>query len=228
VAEVRILDRRVMTAREAARQLRIPATTLIHWLEGEQRRGSWYPPVLREEPTDRQDITWGEMVEARYLRAYRQKNVSMQKLRPLIAQLRTEFGVPYPLAHFKPFLDTKRRFLLGVQDELNLPGSLRMVYEVGTDQIVFDPRVVDFLEHVDFSDTGDQEAQRIHPGGRGSPVIIDPAIASGASTVKGIRTEILAELADAQTPVEEIAEEFELPVADVKAALAHEWSADAV
>jgi uncharacterized protein (DUF433 family) len=59
-------------------------------------------------------------------------------------------------------------------------------------------------------------------------VIIDPAIASGASTVKGIRTEILAELADAQTPVEEIAEEFELPVADVKAALAHEWSADAV
>ena len=40
-----------MTAPEAARQLGIPATTLIRWLEGEQRGGAWYPPVLREEPT---------------------------------------------------------------------------------------------------------------------------------------------------------------------------------
>jgi uncharacterized protein (DUF433 family) len=225
VGEVRILDRRLMTAREAARQLRIPSTTLIHWLEGENRNGKWYPPVLREEPTGIQEITWGEMVEARYLRAYRQKNVSMQRLRPFIGLLRAEFGVPYPLAHFKPFIDTRRRFLLEAQQELRLPAGLRMVYEVEGEQLVFDPRVMDFLERVDFDEAGDQSAQRIHPDGPNSPVVIDPALSSGASTVHGIRTEILAELADAQTPVEEIAEEFNLPVAAVKAALAHEWAA---
>jgi hypothetical protein len=56
VGAVELLDRYVMTAREAARQLRIPETTLIHWLEGEHRRGNWYPPVIRESPTGRADI----------------------------------------------------------------------------------------------------------------------------------------------------------------------------
>src|SRR6266700_3009510 len=86
VAAVQLLDRRVMTVREAARQLRIPETTLIHWIEGEQRGGTFYPPVLREEPTGQATVTWGEVVEARYLRAYRTRNVPMQKLRPFIAE----------------------------------------------------------------------------------------------------------------------------------------------
>lgn len=223
--DVRILDRRIMTVREAARQLRIPPTTLVHWLEGGQRQGAWYPPVLREEPTGSSDITWGEMVEARYLRAYRQKNVSMQKLRPFIAHLRREFGIPYPLAHFKPYVDTRKRFLLEVQNEVELPASLAMVYEAGSGQLVFNPRVMDFLERVDFSDTEAQEAERMHPAGKESPVLIDPTLSSGATTVHGIRTEVLAELADAQVAVEEIAEEYGLPIADVKAALAYEWAA---
>jgi uncharacterized protein (DUF433 family) len=225
VGNVRILDRRIMTVREAARQLRIPPTTLVHWLEGGQRQGAWYGPVLREEPTGSSDITWGEMVEARYLRAYRQKNVSMQKLRPFIGHLRREFGVPYPLAHFKPYVDTRKRFLLEIQNEVELPGSLAMVYEAGSGQLVFNPRVMDFLERVDFSDTEAQEAERMHPAGKESPVLIDPKLSSGAATVRGVRTEVLAELADAQVPVEEIAEEFGLPVVDVKAALAYEWAA---
>ncbi|GII86691.1 hypothetical protein Ssi03_46810 [Sphaerisporangium siamense] len=227
MSDIQVLARRVMSVREAARQLRIPPTTLLHWLEGEERQGRFYPPVLREQPTGATDVTWGEIVEARYLRAYRQRNVSMQKLRPFIALLRSEFGVPYPLAHFKPFVDNRRRFLLEVQDRLHIPGSLRMVYQVDDDQLVLDHRVVDFLDRVDFNETGEREAQRIHPLGRSNPVVIDPLLSSAAATVQGVRTEVLAELADAQVPVEEIADDFDLPVAAVKAALAFEWSADA-
>lgn len=227
MGSTRILDRRVMSAREAARQLGIPPTTLIHWLEGEERSGRFYPPVLRDEPTGDLDVTWGEVVEARYLRAYRQRNVSMQKIRPFVASLRREFGVPYPLAHFKPFVDNRRRFLLEVQEELALPPALRMVYQVSDNQLVLDHRVVDFLDRVDFSQVGDQEAQRIHPLGRKSPVVIDPLLSSGAATVQGIRTEVLAELADAQVPVEDIADDFNLPVSVVKAALAFEWQPEA-
>jgi len=45
--------------------------------------------------------------------------------------------------------------------------------------------------------------------------------------VRGIRTEILAEQASAGAPVDEIAEDFGLPVDLVKAALSYEWSAAA-
>lgn len=226
MGSVELLDRRVMTAPEAARQLGIPATTLIRWLEGEQRGGAWYPPVLREERTGDADVTWGEMVEARYLRAYRAKSVPLQRLRPFIADMRQKFGVPYPLAHFKPFA-SGQRLLLEVQDEQHLPEALRMIYEVSTGQLILDPRVVGFLERVDFAESGAQEAIRIRPAGKDSPVVIDPMISSGASTVHGTRTEILAEQASAGVPVDEIAEDFGLPLELVKAALSYEWSAEA-
>lgn len=225
MGSVDLLDRRLMTAHEAARQLGIPATTLIRWLEGEHRRGSWYPPVLREEPTGEFDMSWGEVVEARYLRAYRAKSVPLQRLRPFIAEMRQKFGVPYPLAHYKPFAGG-RRLMLEVQEHRHLPEALRAVYEVSTGQLILDPRAAGFLERVDFADTDEQEALRIRPAGKDSPVVIDPMIASGASTVRGTRTEILAEQASAGTPVDEIAEDFRMPVELVKAALSYEWSAE--
>jgi hypothetical protein len=51
MAQPHILSMPVMASREAARQLRIPPSTLAHWLEGGERGGRWYEPVLRPEPT---------------------------------------------------------------------------------------------------------------------------------------------------------------------------------
>lgn len=55
-------------------------------------------------------------------------------------------------------------------------------------------------------------------------VVVDPEKAFGAPTVRGIRTEALAEPVDAGEPAEVVAEDFSLDVAEVKAALAYEWS----
>jgi uncharacterized protein (DUF433 family) len=102
-----------------------------------------------------------------------------------------------------------------------------MVYEVTTGQLILDSRVDDFLAHVTFDGDGDRQAQFIHPAGRHSPVVMDPRVGSAAPTVRGIRTEILAELADSDVRVEEIAADFALPVAEVKAALSYEWARSA-
>ena len=224
MSPLHLLDRPVMTAPEAARQLGIPATTLMRWLDGAQGGGRWYAPVLREEPTGSAEMTWGEIVEARYLRAYRAKSVPMQRLRPFISDMRQQFGIPYPLAHFKPFA-SGRRLLLEAQEQAHLPDNMRMVYEVSTGQLILDPRVTGVLDRVEFAD-GENEALRIRPAGKDSPVVIDPLIASGASTVRGTRTEVLAEQASAGSPVEEIAADFGMPVELVKYALSYEWSGD--
>jgi uncharacterized protein (DUF433 family) len=42
--------------------------------------------------------------------------------------------------------------------------------------------------------------------------------------VKGIRTEALAELVEADVPVEDVASDFGLPLNLVKAAVSYEWS----
>jgi uncharacterized protein (DUF433 family) len=228
VYNVSILDRRVLGAREAARLLRMPASTLLHWLEGDTRPdGTFYPPVLREEPNGRSDVTWGEIVEARYLRAYRDQRVSMQQLRPVMAALRQEFGVPYPLAHFKPFIGPGRRLLLAVQEQARLPEGLRMVYEAKSGQLILDRRVDEFLERVEFAESGEREALRLYPAGRRSRIVMDPRLASAAPTVNGVRTEVLAEQVEAGAAVDEVAQDFGLPEQSVKAALSYEWSSAA-
>ena len=60
--------------------------------------------------------------------------------------------------------------------------------------------------------------------GKESPVVIDPHRSFGAPSIRGIRTEALAELIDAGEPPEGVAEDFDLPVELVKATVAYEWA----
>lgn len=79
------------------------------------------------------------------------------------------------------------------------------MYRGSANQIRLSPTVVnDFLRQVDFGVKGDDEALRIRPGGKGSSIVIDPRVHSGAATVNGVRTERLAERAEGfgQTPEE--------------------------
>jgi hypothetical protein len=52
--------------------------------------------------------------------------VSLQRLRPFIAQCRERFGLRYPLAHLRPFTEGRRR-LLKPQTEAGLAGELRVI-----------------------------------------------------------------------------------------------------
>jgi len=223
VGEVLLLDRPVMTASEAAAQLHVPVQTLKRWPEGHSTRTATYDPILRPEPRGHVDMTWGEVVEARYLRAYRH-HVSLQRLRPFVAALREQYGVPHPLAHFRPFVDRDRQLLLRLQEETDLPGDLWLVMVGSHGQTVLNPLVrEEFLRRVEFAEGGEREALRLMPMGHDKPVVLDPLRSSGAATVHGVRCDALAELVDAGESVEEVAHTFGLGLGDVKAALAYAW-----
>lgn len=70
----------------------------------------------------------------------------------------------------------------------------------------------------------EESAGRLHVGGPDRAVVLDPAVSSGASTVRGIGTEVLAELASAGTAIDDIAHDISLSRAEVAAALEHEYS----
>lgn len=223
MGEVVLLNRPVMTANEAAAQLHVPAQTLKRWLEGHSTRTTTYGPILRPEPLGHFDMTWGEVVEARYLRAYRH-HVSLQKLRPFVAALREQYGVPHPLAHFRPFVDQDRQLLLRLQEQTDLPGDLWIVMVGSHGQTLLNPLVrEDYLRRVEFSEVGDREALRLMPMGHDKAVVLDPLRSSGAATVHGVRCDALAELVEAGETVEDVAHTFGLDIGDVKAALAYAW-----
>lgn len=53
-------------------------------------------------------------------------------------------------------------------------------------------------------------------------MVNDPRLSAGSATVRGIRTEILAEQATAGATISEIAEDFDLSIGEISAALNHE------
>ncbi|MHB1510871.1 MAG: hypothetical protein ACYCST_16470 [Acidimicrobiales bacterium] len=70
-------------------------------------------------------MTWGELVEARYLREYRGSlGVTMQRLRAFIEHLRDELGVPHPLAHARPWVGPGRHLFISAQEQAGLPPEL--------------------------------------------------------------------------------------------------------
>lgn len=105
-----LLEREMYSEADAARLLRVPQSTLHYWLEGGTVRGKRYRLVVRPERRGERIVTWGEFIEAGLLPQYRQSTVSMRELRSFI-ELRDGLGVPYPLAHARPFVGAGWRLL---------------------------------------------------------------------------------------------------------------------
>lgn len=217
-----VLDRRLYDEALAARVLRMSRSTLHRWLEGGERRGKWYEPVLRPEPSGSREVTWGELVEARYLREYRQTHlVKLWRLRAFIAYLRAELGVPYPLAHARPWVGADRRLFVVAQDEASLPPELWACVEPTTGVMLLTHPAELFLERVEF-DSADGPAVRLWPQGKDSPVVIDPEVRFGEPSVRGIPTESLAEQVRGGDVIEAVADDFGLDLDDLIAALGYE------
>jgi uncharacterized protein (DUF433 family) len=222
-----VLERALYATREAARLLQIPPVRLRRWLDGATVGEKRYPPVIRIQATGSDEVTWAEFVEAGFLREYRMRRVSLQRLRPMIDALREEFQVQYPLAHFKPAVDeASRELVFKAQERVRLEDQLVLIRrrggKGGSWQLQWAEPVLQFLDKVEFDPKG--IAERMRPLGRKVRVVIDPEVQFGVPQVGGIRTEIIAEAFAEVGDEHRIAEDWGLDVRDVLAALQWEVS----
>jgi uncharacterized protein (DUF433 family) len=217
---VDLLEREMYTEAAAARLLRVPQATLHYWLEGGTRRNKLYLPIIREQATGKRVVTWAEFIEAGLLREYRSRKVPMVELRGFIERLRERLGVPYPLAHFKPF-SSGRDLLYEAQEGAHLSSDFALVAEVKNQYLLLPP-AQEFCERVTWKD--DIATQWRPDEYRDSPVVIDPGIRFGAPTVGGIRTETLWEQAQAGEDERDLAELYDLTPLQVRRAIAYEMA----
>lgn len=212
------------TYSDVDRHLGLHSGTSRRWLNGYRRGGREYEPVLRENASPIDTVTWGEFVETRLLSEFRDQGASLQRLRPAVLQLRKEFG-RYPLAHAHPFLDVEGRELVRhIQDEVDLPPELRFVV-VRNGQGVMSSRAQRFVDAVDFADEGN--VVRIHPAGRNSLVVVDPERQSGRPVVRSVPTEVILEQFNAGESIASISDLWELKVDEIESALRYELASHA-
>lgn len=222
---VDVLGQEMYTEQEAARLLRVQRGTLHYWLEGGDRRGVTYKPVVRPEPTGRNAVTWAEFVEAGWLREYRRTHqIPMRELRAFIEKLRERFDIPFPLAHAQPLVSGKQ-LVREVQTETNLDADFCLVAEANGQLLLTAPGA-SFVKRVEFDEHGQAARWRPHSDER-STVRIDPTVRFGRPSVGGVSTAVLWEEYEAGAGESELAETFALPRADVTWALAYESTARA-
>lgn len=222
--EPTILDREMYSEAEAARLLSVQQSTLHYWLEGGERRGKTYQPIIRVEATGLRAVTWAEFIEAGLLREYRRTHqIPMLQLRRFIELLRDKFGVPYPLAHETPLI-SGHSLVVKAQDEADLDSEFWLVAPV-SGQYLLTPASDEFVRRVTWTE-GVAAGWRPHAD-PASPVRIDPALRFGRPAVGGISTEVIWEQAEADVTVSELAETFDLDPQLIRWALAYENSSRA-
>jgi uncharacterized protein (DUF433 family) len=219
--KVSILERPVYGATEAAGLLGLRPDRARAWLDGYHRGDVRYDPVIRLEPTGDDVVTWGEFVELGYLREYRRSGVPLQRLRPVIDELRRAFNTPYPLATAKPYVFDKE-LVLEIQEKNDLPAAIAIVIRSGQ-QILLADDANRFLKKVEFDSSHDGgDVERILPAGPASPVVIDPLVRFGRPSVRGVATERLWELFDAGETLDEISSGYDMPIDLVRSAVSYE------
>jgi uncharacterized protein (DUF433 family) len=201
-----LLDRAIYSYGDVDRLVGLHAGTARRWLEGYERDGRFYDPVLRPEPTHGDEVTWGEMVEARMLAEFRSRAVPVQRLRPAIVQLRVEFG-RYPLAQVRPFLDVEGRELVRVvQEQVGLERQLQLVV-VRNGQLVLADSAERFSTAVEYVN---DEVGLLRPSPRTPAVVMDPDRSFGQPAIRNVRTESLAEDFRAGAGRDELADLYDL------------------
>ena len=210
------------TVTDAARIVDVPASTLAAWAKGYTRTFpgrrdvtsepviSYVEPHHRSEPT----IPFVGLAEALVLSAVRRSGVSMQRVRPAIAQLEQEIGVAHALASQKLYTDgAELMFDYAEQHRGSVEGDSAMdLVVVRNGQRVFTDVITDYLRRIHYGDDGYPILIRV-PAYSGAEVVVDPHRAFGSPIFKrgGARVDDVLERFWAGESIDELTEEFGVP-----------------
>lgn len=219
----RLVDRPVYSMSQVDRILGLHGGTARRWIDGYDRGGKSYPPVIREQRTNDDTATWGEFVETRLLAEFRDAGVPMVRMRPAVQRLREELETQYPLASARTWLQLEGRELVRrVQDSVGLDRGLQLVVVRNNQQLLWSPHAETFRTSLDWSPGAEPEPERLHPMADVPDVQVDPLRGYGEPVVRNVPTEVIAELIRAGETPDSVAEMYELDRNLVDAAVRYE------
>lgn len=217
-----MLDRKVYAYAEVDRLIGLRSGTARRWINGYERGGKFYDPVLRVASSDTDWVTWGEFVEARMIAEYRDiKHIGLPRLRAVVDSLRHLYGIDYPLAYFKPYLSVHERDLTISGKEIGLPED-EIVVRTGQ-RLLGDARWLADRAVLDHDDQGEQIMAEL-PVDRDFPdIVVNPTRYSGQPTFVGTRVSpvTIAGMARAGERPEDLAADFGLSMQLVQHAIAY-------
>lgn len=195
----------ILTARDAARHLRMPESTLDVWI-AKQRSGD---PLIHSVTPERRGwprLPFVAVIEAYVLRSLRDLGASMGEIHETAAFVRKEFGDEYALASQRIASD-------GVDLFVEL-AETKQLFSVKRNQYGIREVLSQYLQYVTWDDEGKPKRLRLQQYPVGAAVVIDPRFGWGSPVLERSKVPVDAMLSlwRAGDPMSVVAEEFDLPV----------------
>lgn len=216
-----ILDREVYLYAEVDRLIGLSSGTARRWINGYERSGTAYPPILRVARRDTEWATWGEFVEARILAEYRDENIPTARLRGAIDGLRRLYGIDYPLAHLRPYLAVHDRDLTISGEDVGLSSDDELVVRTGQQLLGGASWSLIVQASLAQDERGEKVVTELRPDLEFPDVLISPDRYSGQPTFVGRRVSVatIAGMANAGERHEDLAADYGLSLEQVQAAI---------
>lgn len=217
----RLIGVGLYTAGEASLYTGISAKDIRRWMFGYSAHGVDHPGLWTPELSflDENLLGFHDLLEIRFVHAFRQHGVSLQAIRSASRQARELFDQKYPFT-CKRFQTDGRDIFATVLDETGDEALLDLVKRQYAFKQVIKPSLYEGIDY-----TGAGSAQRWYPIKRSKAVVLDPArnfgkpvLSSAGVDTSAIYHAYLAEGQDARR----VAMIFEIPPAAVDAAVTFE------
>jgi len=216
------IGRGVYTLAEASRLSAVPTKRLRRWTAGYRY---WYrghvkyspPPVatLVQEDESAPVLSFGDLIEVRFLDAFRRYGVSWRAIRHAAAAAKELLGRHHPFS--SRIFRTDGRDILA---ELTRVTGDKLLLNLAKDQYEFERIVSPFLyAGIEYGE--EEQPSRWWPKGEAVKVVIDPERAFGAPIVpeEGVPTRVLFNAFKAEQDIEFVAQWFEVDPAAVRDAV---------
>lgn len=216
----RIFESKRYPVAEAARLAGTSAQNARRWIKGYSTPGHRMEPVFghRHGP-DEPRLSFVELVELAVVARFRgasARPIPLERLRAAHRFAREQLGVDYPFASQRMLVEGGHVLWEFERDD---PGGPRLVLDMHG-QHVLPGVVLEELQHMDFDEPSGLVV-RWFPRGRDASIVVDPERGGGRPIVAGtnIRAEVVRARFDSGESVQDLAEEFEIGIPAVEAAL---------
>lgn len=208
---------------EAAAYTGIPADQINRWVfgyrAGGKRHSSLWQPEFADSGLEEKTLSFHDLLEIRFVHAFRQHGVSLQSIRAAAGHAREWFDQPYPFT-CRRFQTDGQSIFATVMEETGDESLIDLVKR----QYTFRQIISDALyAGIDYDSDG--EALRWYPLKRSKAVVLDPARRFGKPILakSGIDTGTIAASYHAEDQnIRRVALLYELTPAEVEAAIKFE------
>lgn len=198
---------------EAARYARTHRSNIAYWYYSTSSRG----PVLGEREKGKQ-LSYLQLIEVAFVATFLRQGITLRRIRKAHQYLSKSFAQRFPFAHFRLKTEGRHILLDLPEEELDRdPDRIVVTDEAG--QLAWPRLLAERFEEFEYEDF---LAVKWHVRGQESPITIDPRIAFGAPSVRGVPTWVVKDSYRAGETPEAIRKNYRLSEEELASALQFE------